>query len=198
MVSVSFTLNGKPITVSPRDGESLLETLRERCSIRSAKDGCSPQGQCGACLAIVGGRAVTTCAMPVEKAEGKGQEIDDYAGLGARKPGLALAMTIFMLSLTGLPPTIGFIGKFYVFRAVLDAGLIWLALVGVVTSLISAYYYLRILIVMYMREGEPETRSEGWLNLTVGLTAFGTFILGILPGPLFELVSKAGLFSFLP
>ena len=71
MASVSFTLNGQPITVSPRDGESLLETLRERCGIRSAKDGCSPQGQCGACLAIVGGHAVTTCAMPAEKAAGK-------------------------------------------------------------------------------------------------------------------------------
>jgi len=69
--SIEFRLNGRPVSVTPRAGESLLETLRERCGIRSVKDGCAPQGQCGACLAIVGGRAVTTCAMPVEKAAGK-------------------------------------------------------------------------------------------------------------------------------
>jgi len=69
-VTLEFTLNGRPVVVDPRDDESLLETLRDRCGIRSTKDGCSPQGQCGCCLAIVGGRAVTTCAMPASKAAG--------------------------------------------------------------------------------------------------------------------------------
>jgi NADH-quinone oxidoreductase subunit N len=108
---------------------------------------------------------------------------------------LALAMALFMLSLTGLPPTVGFIGKFFVFRAALDAGLIWLALVGVLTSLISAYYYLRVVVMMYMRSGEPETRSEGWLNLAVGVTAVSTFVLGVLPGPLLSLAARAGLLA---
>jgi xanthine dehydrogenase molybdenum-binding subunit len=79
MVMMDFTLNGKPVRVEPRDEESLLETLRERCGVRSTKDGCSPQGQCGCCLAIVGGRAVTTCAMPASKAAG--QEILTLEGL---------------------------------------------------------------------------------------------------------------------
>ena len=79
MVTLNFTLNGRPVTVEPRDDESLLETLRERCGVRSTKDGCSPQGQCGCCLAIVGGRAVTTCAMPASKAAG--QEILTLEGL---------------------------------------------------------------------------------------------------------------------
>lgn len=134
--------------------------------------------------------------LALERAEGKGLSIDDYAGLGAKKPGLALAMAIFMLSLTGVPPTAGFIGKFYIFRSVVDAGLIGLALVGVITSLISAYYYLRVVVVMYMREGEPEVRSEGWLNATLWVTAIGTFILGILPGPLLLLAGQAGLFGW--
>ena len=69
-MTLEFTLNGRPVVVDPRDDESLLETLRDRCGIRSTKDGCSPQGQCGCCLAIVGGRAVTTCAMPASKAAG--------------------------------------------------------------------------------------------------------------------------------
>ena len=70
-MSIRFTLNGQPTEVEPRSDETLLETLRERCGVRSVKDGCAPQGQCGCCLALVGGRAVTTCAMPVAKAAGK-------------------------------------------------------------------------------------------------------------------------------
>lgn len=79
MVTIDFRLNGRPVRVEPREDESLLETLRERCGVRSTKDGCSPQGQCGCCLAIVGGRAVTTCAMPASKAAG--QEILTLEGL---------------------------------------------------------------------------------------------------------------------
>ena len=75
--------------------------------------------------------------LVLEKSEGTGLEIEDYAGLGTKYPALALAMTVFMLSLTGVPPTVGFMGKFYLFRAAIDADLIWLAIVGVVTSLIS-------------------------------------------------------------
>jgi NADH-quinone oxidoreductase subunit N len=136
--------------------------------------------------------------LALEKAEGKGLEIEDYAGLGARHPALALAMTVFMLSLTGVPPTIGFIGKFYLFRAAIDAELFWLAIVGVVTSLISAYYYLRVIVVMYMQDGEPERRSELLLNTTVILTAIATILFGLLPGPLLQLASQASLLSFLP
>ena len=69
-MTIQLTVNGRPVEVTPRPGESLLETLRERCGVLSPKDGCQPQGQCGCCLALVGGRAVTTCAMPVEKADG--------------------------------------------------------------------------------------------------------------------------------
>jgi NADH-quinone oxidoreductase subunit N len=134
--------------------------------------------------------------LTLEREHGKGLSIDDYAGLGAKKPGLALAMALFMLSLTGVPPTAGFVGKFFVFRSVIDAGLIGLALVGVITSLISAYYYLRVVVVMYMKEGEPEVRSETWLEATVWVTAIGTFLLGVLPGPLLDLAAKAGLFGW--
>jgi NADH-quinone oxidoreductase subunit N len=136
--------------------------------------------------------------LTMEQAEGKGLEIEDYAGLGRKKPALALAMAIFMLSLTGMPPTVGFIGKFYIFRAAIDAELIWLAIVGVVTSLISAYYYLRVIVVMYMKSGEPQIRSEGWLNTTVILTALGTLVFGLLPGLLLEFASQAQFLSFIP
>ncbi len=134
--------------------------------------------------------------IALEKAEGKGLELSDYAGLGKKYPGMALAMMIFMLSFTGVPPTLGFLGKFFVFRAVLDAGFIWLAIVGVLTSLISAYYYLRILVIMYMQEGDPEISGDGWLKLTTGLTAVGTIALSIFAVPLFQWASAAVLQLF--
>jgi NADH-quinone oxidoreductase subunit N len=143
----------------------------------------------------VGAWAVVTA---MERSEGRGLAIDDYAGLGTRRPALALAMAVFMLSLTGVPPTVGFVGKFYLFQAAIDAGLVWLAMVGVLTSLISAAFYLRVVVVMYMHAGEAEPRSERWLNLTVGLTAALTFVLGVVPAPVLALVVQAGRLGSLP
>ena len=134
--------------------------------------------------------------IALEKAEGKGLELSDYAGLGKKYPGMALAMMIFMLSFTGVPPTLGFVGKFFIFRTVLDAGFVWLAIIGVLTSLISAYYYLRVLVIMNMQEGEPEISGDGWLKLTTGLTAVGTIALSIFAVPLFQWASKAVLQLF--
>jgi NADH-quinone oxidoreductase subunit N len=124
--------------------------------------------------------------IALEKAEGKGLELDDYAGLGRKYPALAVAMLIFLLSFAGVPPTLGFGGKFYVFRAVLEAGYLWLAVVGVLASLISAYYYLRVVIYMYFKDGEPETHSELTLNLVTLLTALGTVVLFFTAGPILQ------------
>jgi len=120
-------------------------------------------------------------------------EISDYAGIGRKYPALAAAMTIFMLSLIGFPPTLGMVGKFYLFRAVLDGGFVWLAIIGVVTSLLSAYYYLRVVINMYMREGEPAVEREFWLNLTWGAAAVATVLFSLVPQWLFVLASTATL-----
>jgi len=136
--------------------------------------------------------------LTLEKKTGGGLNLDDYSGLGTKNPGLALAMAIFMFSLTGIPPTAGFIGKFYLFRAVVHADLIWLAIVGVITTLISAYYYLRIIVIMYMRPGDPEIHSESWLDTTVMLTGVLCVVLGILPGPLLALAGQANLFAWIP
>jgi NADH-quinone oxidoreductase subunit N len=134
--------------------------------------------------------------IALEKKEGMGLQIADYAGLGRTRPALAAAMAIFMLSLTGIPPTLGFVGKFYLFRAAIEGQYYLLAVIGVVTSLISAYYYLRVVVTMYMREGEPETTSEPWLNLTWGVSAVLTVLVSILPAPLFAWASSAVLRLF--
>ena len=134
--------------------------------------------------------------IALEKQEGRGLAIADYAGLGRKHPALAAAMTIFMLSLIGFPPTIGMVGKFYLFRAVIDGGFLWLAIIGVLTSLISAFYYLRVVVNMYMRDGEPVTERETWLDLSTGATAVITVVVSLVPGFLFAWASEAVLKLF--
>jgi NADH-quinone oxidoreductase subunit N len=113
--------------------------------------------------------------------------IDDWAGLGARHPAAALAMTICLLSLGGMPPTGGFFAKFYLFKSAMevhDGQLLWLVVVGVASSAISIYYYLRIVTAMYFRDAtEPftPTRAPG-LIVVMAVCAFLVLELGILPG----------------
>ncbi len=134
--------------------------------------------------------------ISLEKAEGKGLEISDFAGLAKKYPALAIAMTVFMLSFIGFPPTLGLVGKFYLFRAVIAGGYTGLALIGVVTSLVSAYYYLRVVVNMYMREGDPTIEREDWLNLTIAATAIATVVLSFIPQWLFVMASTAVLKLF--
>jgi NADH-quinone oxidoreductase subunit N len=134
--------------------------------------------------------------IALEKLDGKGLEISDFAGLGRKRPLLAAAMTVFMLSLTGMPPTLGLVGKFYLFRTAIEGGFIGLAVIGVVTSLISAYYYLRVVVTMYMRDGDPETAREPWLDFTWALSAVATVVLSFLPAALFTFASSAVLHLF--
>ena len=102
-------------------------------------------------------------------------------------------MAIFMLSLTGMPPTLGLVGKFYLFRTAVEGGFVGLAIIGVVTSLISAYYYLRVIVVMYMREGDVQAEGEPWLGFTTVVTAVATVVLQFFPTALFALASGAAL-----
>lgn len=134
--------------------------------------------------------------IALEKKEGKGLALDDYAGLAKKHPALAAAMAIFMLSLIGLPPTIGLIGKLYLFRAVIDAGFVWLAIIGVLTSLVSAFYYLRVVVIMYMKDGEPTAEREPWLDMTTLVTALVTVAVSIVPQVLFAWASEAVLKLF--
>lgn len=129
--------------------------------------------------------------IALEKAEGRGLAIADYAGLSKKYPLHALAMTIFMLSMTGLPPTLGLIGKMYLFRAVIEGGFYWLALVGVVTSLISAYYYLRVVVTMTMKDGNPQVTRDFWLELAIGVSAVLTVLISFIPQSLFAWASQA-------
>jgi NADH-quinone oxidoreductase subunit N len=98
-----------------------------------------------------------------------------------------------MLSFTGVPLTLGFWGKFFLFRAAVQGGFTGLALVGLLTSLLSAYYYLRVVVVMFMRAGEPQVRNELWLGLTAGVLAVAVVVLSFVPNPLLLLAAGAGI-----
>ena len=134
--------------------------------------------------------------IALEKAEGKNLEIADYAGLAKKYPILAAAMTVFMLSFIGFPPTLGMVGKFYLFSAVIAGGYPGLAVIGVLTSLVSAYYYLRVVVNMYMREGDPTIEIEPWLDFTTAFTAVATVLLSFAPQWLFLLATTAVLRLF--
>jgi NADH-quinone oxidoreductase subunit N len=111
--------------------------------------------------------------------------IDDYAGLGRRSPVLAFTLTIFLLSLIGIPATGGFFAKFYVFSAALKSNLVWLTIIGVVNSAIAAYYYLRLIVVMYMRDGDdsvPLVRVPAAVTAALVIAAGLTIYLGVMPG----------------
>ncbi len=116
--------------------------------------------------------------------DGESLMISDYAGLGTRKPLLAMFMSVMLLSLAGFPPTAGFVGKFYIFKAAIGAGHIWLVIIGAVNTAISAFYYLRVVVTMYMREPEEELEFSPYAStLVVGLiiAAVGVLLIGILP-----------------
>lgn len=120
--------------------------------------------------------------------------LEDYAGLGRRSPALAATLTIFLLSLIGIPMTGGFFAKFYVFSAALQNNLIWLVLIGALNSAVGAYYYLRIIVAMYMREPHEDSAVSPVpfsLGSALALSLIATLYLGILPGRVLEYARSA-------
>jgi NADH-quinone oxidoreductase subunit N len=121
------------------------------------------------------------------------EKLSDLAGLGTRHPFLAAAMAVFMFSMAGVPPTAGFIGKFYIFSAAVEAGLGWLAVVMVLASVVSVYYYLKVTVVMYMWEAPVDLRLKPHpMLLTALLIALVAILqMGVFPGPLIDLARRA-------
>jgi len=120
--------------------------------------------------------------------------VEDYAGLGRRSPLLAATLTIFLLSLIGIPITGGFFAKFYVFSAALQANLVGLTIIGVLNSAVGAYYYLRIIVMMYMREARepaPLAPIPFGVSAALAISALATIYLGILPGRVLECASQS-------
>lgn len=130
----------------------------------------------------------------IAKNQNDPQTLDDIAGLGFRRPFYGLALTICMFSLSGLPPTAGFIAKFYIFKTAVDSGHMTVALIGILTSIVSVYYYLRVVYFLYMKEADEEAHAIapgvfGTAALLISIA--GIFLIGIFPTPLFNAAGSA-------
>lgn len=141
-------------------------------------------------LMTLGAFAVVTL---LERNENFAVQVEDLSGYAKKNPMMALCLSIFLLSLAGVPPAIGFFGKFYMFNAAVGEGLIWLAVWGMINSVISAYYYLRPIVVMYMKDGDPEEVAHSTIGTkaTILVSAILILILGLASGPIFQAFEKA-------
>src|SRR5947208_9746381 len=131
----------------------------------------------------------------------KNLSIDDYAGLSQRQPFVAAMLSIYLLSLLGLPVTAGFFGKFYIFKAAVNSHLISLAVLMAINSVIGAYYYLRVIVVMYMREPSAEAAAAGPVPFPIGVNAVllitfvGTILFGVYPNPVINFILRPSLLA---
>src|SRR6266851_106606 len=126
--------------------------------------------------------------------------LDDYAGLSQRQPWVAAALSVYLLSLLGLPVTAGFFGKFYIFKAAVNSHLLWLAVLMAVNSVIGAYYYLRVIVVMYMRESSAEAAAAPMgfpltVNFVLAFTVAGTVYFGLFPNQVLNFILQPTLFG---
>ena len=120
--------------------------------------------------------------------------VEDYAGFGVKHPVLAMIMTLFLFSLAGMPPTAGFVGKFYLFSGAIKAGYVWLAIIGVLNSAASVYYYLRVMVYMYMKDPVEEfdwMKLSPAVLLSITISVVGVIVPGIVPSVLLQLAEKA-------
>ncbi|MEO8601101.1 MAG: NADH-quinone oxidoreductase subunit N [bacterium] len=147
---------------------------------------------------LLGYAVMTLGAFSVVIAVGRrgepNEEVSDYAGLGFRYPFLGICMTIFMLSMAGIPLFVGFTGKFFLFSAAIEQGWVWLVIIAALNSVVSAYFYLGVLMQMYMGENPREVQGltqRPYLTATLLFTAFATIVLGIFPSWAFDLARSA-------
>ena len=140
-----------------------------------------------------------TVLMVVARRDDQRYAFTDYAGLGATNPALAAVMSLFMFALAGFPPTAGFTGKFYVFSAAAQSGYYVLAVIGVLTSVVSVVYYARVVVLMYMHEPDaaaPRLRLAPASLACLGVTTLGVLYLGMFPGAVMQLAARSVAFLF--
>jgi NADH-quinone oxidoreductase subunit N len=149
------------------------------------------------CIYAVMNMGAFGIVIMLRKAGERGEEITDFAGLGKTNKTAALIMLIFMFSLAGIPPTAGFVGKFYIFKAAVESGLVWLAVAGVLFSAVSAYFYLRVIMLMYMSEpkGSFELTTSPSLGIALAVSVIAVVVIGVYPTDLlnFARASIAGI-----
>ncbi len=134
-------------------------------------------------------------AMALERDDASGTDLVHFVGLARSKPVMAAIMAVFMLSLTGIPLTSGFMGKWLVFQVTIESGLVWLAIIGVLTSVVSAFYYVGIIVRMFLSEGEgdPAPGTSQYLDWAIYVSFAGTLVLGVFPFLMTNLVEPVAI-----
>jgi len=147
------------------------------------------------CIYAVMNMGAFGVVIMLRRAGERGEEIADFSGLGKTHKTAAFLMLIFMFSLTGIPPLAGFVGKFYIFKSAIEAGLLWLAIAGVVFSAISAYFYLRVIMVMYMNEpkGSIALTTSPSLALALAISATAVIFIGVYPTDLLNYIARSSI-----
>jgi len=134
----------------------------------------------------------------VRDSSGEATHLSKWAGLGKKSPLVAGVFSLFMLALAGIPLTSGFIGKFGVFTAAIDSGATWLVIIGVIASVIAAFFYVRVIVLMYFSDPTPDTASvvvpSAFTTIALAAGATVTIVLGVIPQPVLELVNQADVF----
>lgn len=137
--------------------------------------------------------ALTVVQVLSRKGE-QGIELNDFSGIGFKSPFLTLSLSVFLISMAGIPATAGFMGKLFLFSAAMEKRLYWLVVIAVITSAIGLYYYLRVIVKMYMESGTADfsgVETPGAVKLLIGFLLLGTLLLGLYPGPLLDLAEQA-------
>lgn len=153
----------------------------------------------GVIFYLIGYSAMTLGAVAIicifEKNENTVVTVESLSGFAKRNPGSALCLTVFLLSLAGIPPAVGFFGKFYIISAAIGEGLIWLALWAMLSSVIGVYYYLKPIVYMYMREPEGEDTDRlpvfTATRVAIAICVFCVVVLGIIAGPVFKVIESS-------
>jgi NADH-quinone oxidoreductase subunit N len=158
----------------------------------------TPAGMAAVLFYVVAYAATTLGAFGVLAAlatpDRQHDDVRDFAGLGKERPGLSALLTIFLLSLGGFPPTVGFIGKWYIFSAALERHFVWLAVLGMLTSVVSVFFYLRIVVMMYMSDEtapghRPALSRTAVAGMLIALAI--VFYLGVMPGGFLKIAAES-------
>jgi NADH-quinone oxidoreductase subunit N len=201
LAALSMTI-GNIIALSQTNVKRLLaySSIAHAGYVLVALAGGGEQGQSSAMFYLLVYIFMNIGAFTIAIALGeKNADLDDYSGLVTRNPALGVIMAIFLLSLAGFPPFAGFLAKFYAFSSAVKSGYIGLAIIAVLNSFVAVYYYLRVVVIMFMRPTRVEFKPVSvplFLGLTLFLTVLGTLWLGIFPQVFLTLAKSSFLIVF--
>jgi len=204
IIAILTMVAGSIIAISQSDVKRMLaySSIAQAGFILVGVIATSPEGLAGVLFYLIAYGFTTIGAFAiigmVRDSSGEATNLSKWAGLGKKSPLVGAMFAIFMLALAGIPLTSGFIGKFSVFTAAMNAGDTWLVIIGIIASVIAAFFYARVIVVMFFVEPNEQTATvvvpSVFTTIALAAGATVTIVLGVMPQPLLDLVSNADVF----